>query len=153
MTFPSLATKLNDWRQAALMPLMVGPSVASWRHWDALRWRCWCCWCWLQIHHLLCQHRRWLIRFWSCWCSGTCWSRGCWWRIPLGMRRSVLTRKFPNGREILARYTYALAGKIYFTPTNRTQQACIWCAMRDSQFDLQLTRRIDVKLQGLSAAS
>ena len=47
--------------------------------------------------------------------------------------------------------TYARAGEIWFALLYRTRSALVWCAWSASQFDRQLTRRLDVKFKELSA--
>ena len=53
----------------------------------------------------------------------------------------------------ISRSTYARAEEICFAPKYRTQQVHMWCARRVSQFDLQLTRRVDVKFKSYRLAS
>ena len=56
----------------------------------------------------------------------------------------------PEGKFL--RSTYARAREIYFALTYRTELARMWCARYDSQFVMQLTRRVDVRCNKLSAS-
>jgi len=62
----------------------------------------------------------------------------------------LLTQKSHPMRNL--RSTYARGGEICFAPSYRTQSARVWCARYASQFELQLTRMIDVRFWGLSAS-
>ena len=55
----------------------------------------------------------------------------------------------PDGSS---RSMFAKVGEIFFAPSYRTQSVRMWCARRASQFNLQLTRRINAKFWGLSAS-
>jgi len=62
--------------------------------------------------------------------------------------RTTVDAKIPLDGS--SRSTYVRAGEICFAPSYRTQSAHVWYAWRTSQFDLQLTRRINIKFWELS---